>query len=173
MKRDDFLFEIRTEEIPAASLRGAREDLARGIGDALAQEGLAPASVESYATPRRLVVWARGVPERQPDRETEVLGPPAAAAFDAAGNATRAAEGFARAQKVEVSDLVVVDSPRGKTVAARRTVAGRSASKVLAEAVPRVVDGLSFPKTMRWGAGERSFVRPVRGVLAIYGGDVV
>jgi glycyl-tRNA synthetase beta chain len=173
MKRDDFLFEIRTEEIPAASLRGAREDLARGIGDALAQEGLAPDSVESYATPRRLIVWARGVPERQPDRETEVLGPPAAAAFDAAGHPTRAAEGFARAQKVEVSDLVVVDSPRGKTVAARRTVAGRSASELLGEVVPRVVDGLSFPKTMRWGAGERSFVRPVRGVLALYGGDVV
>ncbi|HSD71141.1 MAG TPA: glycine--tRNA ligase subunit beta [Thermoanaerobaculia bacterium] len=173
MKRDDFLFEIRTEEIPAASLRGAREDLARGIGEALADEGLAPESVESYATPRRLVVWARGIPERQADRETEVLGPPASAAYDASGRATRAAEGFARAQKVEVSDLVVVESPRGKTVAARRTVPGRSASEVLSEAVPRVVEALSFPKTMRWGAGDRSFVRPVRGVLALYGGSVV
>lgn len=173
MKRDDFLFEIRTEEIPAPSLRGAREDLARGITETLTQENLAPESVESYATPRRLVVLARGVPERQPDRETEVLGPAAAAAYDAAGRATRAAEGFARAQKVEVSDLVVIDSPRGKTVAARRTVAGRSASEVLAEAVPRVVEALSFPKTMRWGSGERSFVRPVRGVLALYGSRVV
>ncbi|HMA17564.1 MAG TPA: glycine--tRNA ligase subunit beta, partial [Thermoanaerobaculia bacterium] len=173
MKRDDFLFEIRTEEIPAAALPGARQDLARGIGDTLAEEGLAAEAIESFATPRRLVVWARNVPERQPDRETEVLGPPEATAFDAAGKPTRAAEGFARAQKVQVSDLVVVDSSRGRTVAVRRTVPGRTAPEVLGEAVPRIVAGLSFPKTMRWGAGERSFVRPVHGVLAIYGDQVV
>jgi glycyl-tRNA synthetase beta chain len=173
MKREDFLLEIRTEEIPAPALPAAREDLARGIGEALSEEGLAAESIESYATPRRLVVWARNVPERQTDREAEVLGPPAAAAFDPSGKPTRAAEGFARAQKVEVSDLVVVESARGKTVAVRRTVPGRPASDVLAEIVPRAVGALSFPKTMRWGAGERSFVRPVRGVLALYGKSVV
>ncbi|MDQ5872252.1 MAG: glycine--tRNA ligase subunit beta, partial [Acidobacteriota bacterium] len=173
VKRDDFLFEIRTEEIPAATLSAAREDLARGVSDALSQEGLAPEAVESFATPRRLVVLARGVPDRQSDRETEVLGPPAATAFGADGKPTRAAEGFARAQKVEVSELVVVDSARGKTVAVRRTVPGRAAADVIAEAVPRVVGALTFPKTMRWGAGERAFVRPVRGVLALFGGRVV
>ena len=173
MKRDDFLFEIRTEEIPAAALPGARDDLARGIGDALSEEGLAAESVESFATPRRLVVWARSVPDHQPDRETEVLGPPASAAFDPAGRPTRAAEGFAKAQKVDVADLAVVDSPRGKTVAVRRTVAGRAAADVLADVVPKVVAALPFGKTMRWGAGERSFVRPVRGVLALYAGRVV
>jgi len=154
-------------------LGGAREDLARGISEALSEEGLAPESIGSFATPRRLVVLARGIPDRQDDRETEVLGPPAATAFGADGKPTRAAEGFARAQKVEVSDLVVVDSARGKTVAVRRTVAGRAAADVIAEAIPRVVGALTFPKTMRWGAGERAFVRPVRGVLALFGGRVV
>jgi glycyl-tRNA synthetase beta chain len=173
MRSDDFLFEIRTEEIPAPALPAARKDLANGISEALSEQGLAPEAVESFATPRRLVVWAREVPERQSDRETEVLGPPATAAFDAGGKPTRAAEGFARAQKVEVSDLTVVESPRGRTVAVRRTVPGRSASEVLAEVVPRVVASLTFPKTMRWGEGDRSFVRPVRGVLAIYAGRVV
>ncbi|HEX9688405.1 MAG TPA: glycine--tRNA ligase subunit beta [Thermoanaerobaculia bacterium] len=173
MNRDDFLFEIRTEEIPAAALAGARQDLARGITDALSDERLAPEDVESYATPRRLVVWAKNVPDRQPDRETEVLGPPAAAAFDADGKPTHAAEGFARAQKVDVSDLAIVDSARGRTVAVKRTVPGRAAAEVLCEIVPRVVGALTFAKTMRWGAGERSFVRPVRGVLALYGGHVV
>ncbi|MDQ5858093.1 MAG: glycine--tRNA ligase subunit beta, partial [Acidobacteriota bacterium] len=71
------------------------------------------------------------------------------------------------------SELVVVDSARGKTVAVRRTVPGRAAADVIAEAVPRVVGALTFPKTMRWGAGERAFVRPVRGVLALFGGRVV
>ena len=173
MKRDDFLFEIRTEEIPAPALPAARKDLANGISEALSQEGLAPGAVESYATPRRLVVWARDLPDRQPDRETEVLGPPAAAAFDAAGKPTRAAEGFARAQKVDVSDLAIVESSRGRTVAARRTVPGRTTAEVLAEIVPKVVSSLTFPKTMRWGEGDRSFVRPVRGVLAIYAGRVI
>ena len=173
MKRDDFLFEIRTEEIPAATLAGARHDLARGIGEALEQEGVAAESVESYGTPRRLVVWARGIPERQSDSESEVLGPPASAAFGGDGKPTRAAEGFARAQKVDVSELEVVDSARGRTVAVRRRVPGRDAIDVLAKAVPRVIGELTFPKTMRWGTGERSFVRPVRGLLALFGARVV
>ncbi|HEY3173700.1 MAG TPA: glycine--tRNA ligase subunit beta [Thermoanaerobaculia bacterium] len=173
MKRDDFLFEIRTEEIPAATLAGARQDLARGIGDVLSQEGIGAESIESYGTPRRLAVWARGIPERQSDRESEVLGPAASAAFGPDGKPTRAAEGFAKAQKVDVSELEVVDSPRGRTVAVRRRVPGRDAIDVLAKVVPRVVGELTFPKTMRWGAGDRSFVRPVRGLLALYGGRVV
>ena len=110
---------------------------------------------------------------RQEDRSAEVLGPPASTAFDADGKPTKAAEGFAKAQKVDVADLVVVDSPRGKTVAARKSIPGRPAEEVLAEIVPRVVAGLTFPKMMRWGAGERAFVRPVRGVVALFGGRVV
>ncbi len=173
MNAQDFLLEIRTEEIPAPALLPARLELSRAAGDALAGEGLAPAAIEAYATLRRLVLVLRGLPERQEDRFAEVLGPPAANAFDADGKPTRAAEGFAKAQKVEVADLVVVDSPRGRTVAARKTIPGRAAAEVLAEVIPRVVGGLSFPKTMRWGGGERSFVRPVRGVVAVLGGRVV
>jgi glycyl-tRNA synthetase beta chain len=169
----DFLLEIRTEEIPASALLPARLELARRLSDAFAEEGLAPASSESYATPRRLAAVLRGLPERQEDRAAEVLGPPAANAYDADGRPTKAAEGFAKAQKVDVADLVVVDSPRGRTVAARRSIPGRAADEVLAEIVPRVVAGLKFPKMMRWGAGDRTFVRPVRGVVALFGGRVV
>jgi glycyl-tRNA synthetase beta chain len=169
----DFVFEIRTEEIPAPALLPARLELSRRLSDALAEEGLTPAATESYATPRRLAVVLRGLPERQEDRSSEVLGPPAGNAFDADGKPTKAAEGFAKAQKVDVADLVVVDSPRGRTVAARRMIPGRSTAEVLGEVVPRVVAGLAFPKTMRWGAGERSFVRPVRSVVAVLGGRVV
>jgi glycyl-tRNA synthetase beta chain len=169
----DFVFEIRTEEIPAPALMPARLELAKRLSEALADESLAPAAAESYGTPRRLAVILRGLPERQPERASEVLGPPESAAYDAEGRPTRAAEGFARAQKVEVGDLVVVDSPRGRTVAARKTVPGRPAEEVLAEVLPRVVSELTFPKSMRWGAGEESFVRPVRGVVALLGDRVV
>ncbi len=173
MKNQDFVFEIRTEEIPAPALLPARLELARRLSEALSEEALAPASVESYATPRRLAVILRGLPEKQGDRFAEVLGPPEASAFKPDGTPSKAAEGFAKAQKVDVTDLVVVDSPRGRTVAARKTIPGRDAAEILSEVVPRVVSELTFPKTMRWGSGERAFVRPVRGVLALLDGRVV
>ena len=173
MSRLDFLFELRTEEIPAPVLLPARLDLLRGVTEALAEEGLVAETAQSFATPRRLVLVLQRLPERQKDRTSEVIGPPASVAFDADGKPTKAAEGFARAQKVDVSELVVLDSPRGKTAAARRKIPGRPSRDILAEVVPRVVSALSFPKTMRWGAGGNVFVRPVRGVLAILGGEVV
>ncbi len=172
MIRRDFLLEIRTEEIPAAALAGARQGLQTRVTEGLKEEGLAAESAESLATPRRLILIVRGLPEKQEDRLSEVVGPPAAVAFDADGKLTRAGEGFARAQKVEPSELVVMETARGKTVAARRRVAGRPAAEVLAEVVPRAVAALTFPKTMRWGAGDRVFVRPVRGLLALFGSEV-
>jgi len=173
MNDQDFLLEIRTEEIPAPALLPARLELARATGEALAEEGLAPQKIESYGTLRRLALVVRGLPEKQADRAAEVLGPPESSAFGKDGTPTKAAVGFAKAQKVDVADLVVVDSPRGKTVAARKTIPGRDASEVLAEILPKIVAGLTFPKTMRWGEGSRSFVRPVRGVVALYGGKIV
>ncbi len=173
MDRGDFLLEIRTEEIPASSLEGARQDLLTRLTQALGEEGLVAESAESLATPRRLIAILRGLPERQEDRLSEVLGPPASVAFDADGKPTRAGEGFARAQKVDPSELVLVETPRGATAAARRRVPGRPAPEVLAEVVPRAVSMLTFSKTMRWGSGEHVFVRPVRGLLALFGGRVV
>src|SRR5215470_19666189 len=105
MSKQDFLLEIQTEEIPAPALTAARLDLLRAVVDALAEEGLVAESSESYATPRRLILVLRGLPDQQADRASEVIGPSASAAFDSDGKPTRAAEGFARAQKVDVSEL--------------------------------------------------------------------
>ncbi len=173
MTTRDFLLEIRTEEIPGPVVATARRDLARLVTEGLAEQGLAAEGAESYGTPRRLVLALRGLPEKQEDRHSEVLGPPASAAYDAEGHPTKAARGFARAQEIPVADLVVVDSPRGSVVAARRTIPGRRAADVLSEVVPRAVSAMTFPKTMRWGDGSRSFVRPVRGVVAVFAGQVV
>jgi glycyl-tRNA synthetase beta chain len=169
----DFLLEIRTEEIPGPVVETARRDLARRVAEGLSEIGLAAASTESYGTPRRMILVLRGLPEKLEDRHSEVLGPASSAAYDADGHPTKAARGFARAQEVPVADLVVVDSPRGPVIAARRTIPGRRTAELLAEVVPRAVEGMTFPKTMRWGSGARSFVRPVRGVVAVFGGQVV
>jgi glycyl-tRNA synthetase beta chain len=173
MTTHDFLLEIRTEEIPAPVVATARRDLARLVAENLAEQGLAAASSESYGTPRRLILILRGLPEKLEDRYSEVLGPPASAAYDAEGHPTKAARGFARAQEIPVADLVTIDSPRGPTVAARRTIPGKPAVEILAAAVPKAVLAMTFPKTMRWGDGGRAFVRPVRGIVAVFAGHVV
>ncbi|HWC66006.1 MAG TPA: glycine--tRNA ligase subunit beta, partial [Thermoanaerobaculia bacterium] len=146
----EFLLEVRVEEMPAGAIPGAKADLARKFTDALAEEGLAAESVAATATPRRLVVVVQGLPLRQEDRVVEVSGPPVERAIDADGRPTKMAEGFARAQGVDVSDLKRVRTARGEVLLARKTVAGRATAAILAEITPRLLSSMTFPKMMRW-----------------------
>jgi glycyl-tRNA synthetase beta chain len=171
--RSDFLLEIGTEEIPARMLAGALADLARELEAALGAAGFGPESVEAFGTPRRMAALVRGLPDRQADQDVEVVGPAVAVAFDATGQPTRAALGFARAQGVAPEDLVRVKGPRGECVGLRKVIAGRDAAAVLAEAVPAVVSAMTFPKTMRWGTGEHRFVRPVHSIVALLDDRIV
>jgi glycyl-tRNA synthetase beta chain len=171
--RHEFLLEIGTEEIPARMVQGALDALGRALVDAVAKADLGAASARLYGTPRRLAVLVDGVAARQPDQEAEISGPPVGAAYDAKGAPTRAAEGFARAQGVAVADLRRVRTTKGECVGLRRTIAGRTAGQVLAEAIPAILGGLYFPKTMRWGTGEHRFVRPVHSLVALLDGDVL
>ncbi len=169
----DFLLEIRTEEIPANALASAREQLAAGVERVLAEAGFSGASVRALSTNRRLAVKVRYLPARQEDRREEVTGPPRSAAFTADGAPTKAAEGFARKVGVPVEDLRLVETDRGEYVAATVLLNGRTTRDLLADALPGVVTGLHFPKMMRWGTGEHSFVRPVHGLVAVLDGEVV
>jgi glycyl-tRNA synthetase beta chain len=168
-----FLLEIGTEEIPARMVQGALDALGRALVEAVAKADLGAASARLYGTPRRLAALVDGVAARQPDQEAEISGPPVGAAYDAKGAPTRAAEGFARAQGVAVADLRRVRTPKGECVGLRRTIAGRTAGQVLAEAIPAILGGLYFQKTMRWGTGEHRFVRPVHSLVALLDADVV
>jgi glycyl-tRNA synthetase beta chain len=174
-----FLLEIGTEEIPARMVDGALRDLRRGLVAALVearllepQGGQQDAGV-GLGTPRRLALLVPGLRPRQPDREVSVTGPPVRAAYDAAGGPTRAAEGFARAQGVAVTELRRISTPKGECVGLLRRETGRPAAEVLAEAAPRIVEAMSFPKMMRWGDGRYRFVRPVHSILALLDGEVV
>ena len=132
----EFLLEIGAEEIPAGMIRDALDHLADAVAQALARHGLAGGEAWRSATPRRLVVRIDNVPERQADRDEEVVGPPATAGVDAAGAWTRAALGFAAKQGVDAAALAVTETPKGRYVAVRKRVAGRTAADVLAEALP-------------------------------------
>lgn len=168
----DFLLEILAEEIPAGVLPQARHDLLQGAAKALADARL-EGTFFVHSTPRRLALIARNLPERQPDAIVEVTGPPVSAAFDANGNPTKAAEGFARTNGIPVDMLERVATPKGEYVKARRLVEGRDTAEVLAEVVPPVVEKMTFPRMMRWGDGAPAWIRPVHSVVALLGGKVV
>ncbi len=177
MRRVDLLVEIGFEEMPAAYMPSAVEQIGEKTAKMLDDLRLKPAAgrdgMRVFATPRRLAVLCRDVPDVQGERTVEVRGPSKAAAFGRDGGFTAAAAGFARAQGVKPEDLVVRSTPSGEYVFAVRTDAGRPALQVLAEEVPGLLTSLEFPKSMRWGQGEFSFARPVRWVLALLGQDVI
>lgn len=172
MAGGEFLLEVRAEEIPARMLAPAMAELAAALAADLAGRDLA-AEIETAFTPRRLVLVARGLADREPDREERVVGPPAAVAFDAAGEPTKAALGFAARCGVAPADLERVATDKGEYLAATVRTAGRPTAEVLAEAVPRALAALAWPKTMRWGSGYGPWVRPVHGLVALFAGEVV
>jgi len=169
----ELLFEIGTEEIPSGYLPPALEELKAVASRLLAEQRLAFTSVRTLGTARRLVLFVDGLADRQADARREVVGPPKAAAFDAEGKPTKAAEGFARAQGVAVEALQVRALERGEYLVAVQEERGARTAEVLVGLLPKLLAALTFPKFMRWGDGGFRFVRPIRWLLAIHDGRVV
>lgn len=165
----EYLFELLVEEIPAWMLPhpGLRDGLAQLCK---AELGIDPAtSVTIGATPRRIFFRLSGLPAKQPDRQLEVKGPPIRAAFDDKGEPTQALLGFLRKNNATMEHVV-----RGEQyVTVERTVEGRAIAEILAERIPAIVAGLRWPKMMRWGRGEHSFIRPVHSIVSIFDGKPV
>jgi glycyl-tRNA synthetase beta chain len=158
-----FLLEIGIEEVPDWMIPDALENL-RLLFEKLS---IPFKSVTVDATPRRLVLRAEGLPERQSDSEERVLGPAKAAP-------PQAVAGFARKQGIKPEDLEVDSTPRGEYWAFTRKTAGRRTLDILAESLPGVVLGIYFPKTMYWtGKGGPRFIRPIRWIVALLGDQVV
>ncbi|MBX9882594.1 MAG: glycine--tRNA ligase subunit beta [Sphingomonas sp.] len=163
----DFLLELRSEEIPARMQTRAREDLAKLFAAELAKAGLRAGAVETYATPRRLTLIARGLPEATEAVSEELKGPRASAPPQALEGFLRKT-GLAREQLVERDGVLfaVIERP------------GRATADVLAEAMPAIVRAFPWPKSMRWGAASLSteslrWVRPLQGIVALFGEAVV
>ena len=164
-----FLLEIGTEELPPADVVDAIAQLKIAVPKLLADLRLEHGEIFVSGTPRRLAVLVDGVAARQANEESLVKGPPADRAFDADGAATSAAVGFARKNGVSVDALEVREEGAARYVYAVVRRAGRPATEVLAEALPGLVAGLRFGKTMRWNASGVAFSRPVRWLVALLG----
>lgn len=169
----DLLFEIGVEEIPSAALYAAITQLKKDAEKALAEERLGYDTLETFGGPRRLVVRVTQLAEGQEDRTLRVKGPSVKAAFDADGNPTRAAEGFARSRGIDVGDLVREDEGGGEYVFAVVDEVGRSTLEVLPDVLAQLAANLNWPKSQRWGNGTARFIRPVRTLVALFGEEVV
>ena len=168
-----FTLELRTEEIPANALPGAREQLADGIRTGLAEAGFKDCDTRVVSTSLRLIATVGNLPERQTDRTERMTGPPTRIAFDADGSPTKAAEGFAKKAGVTVDQLETETTDKGEYLAATVVHEGRQTTEILAELIPAVLAGMKFPKMMRWGLGEHFFVRPVHGLVALFDAEKV
>jgi glycyl-tRNA synthetase beta chain len=162
-----FLLEIGAEEIPDWMIPGALENLRSLFEETLANAGMPAQSVAVDGTPRRLVVRAEGLPERQADSEELVTGPPKAAP-------PAAVAGFAKKQGIAPEALAVQPSAKGEYYCYKKMVAGRPSRQILAEALPEIILKIYFPKTMYWtGKNGPRFIRPIRWIVALLGEEVV
>ena len=176
----ELLIEIGCEELPASWLPSLTRQVGEQVGAQLASVRLdCPMPPESFGTPRRLTVRVAKVADRQTDLEETLAGPPIRAAFDADGQPTRAALGFARKHGVDVARLSRVDTPKGVYLVYRRRQGGAAARSVLGGVLAATLRELTFPKQMHWdarlddGRGDLLFGRPIRWLLFLFGGRVV
>jgi glycyl-tRNA synthetase beta chain len=166
----ELLLEIGVEELPYQFIAPALASLKDSAEQMLKDHRLAFQSVCTLGTPRRLTLVVEGLAAQQTSMIKEVMGPSKAVAFDHAGQPTRAAAGFAAGQGVDVQELQIRRTPKGEYLFAVKQEQGRPANLVLKELLPQMIAKLSFPKAMKWNQTGVRFARPVRWLLALYGG---
>jgi glycyl-tRNA synthetase beta chain len=167
-----FLLEVGTEELPAGFLSDAIVQWKSRIPESLKTHNLPEAVVEVYGTPRRLAVLITDLPSQQADREEEIKGPPAQAAFKD-GQPTKAAIGFASKQGVDISALEIRPTDKGDFVFVNKQIPGRPIADILTELVPQWVWNLEGKRLMRWGHGDGRFSRPIRWLVTLLDGEIL
>lgn len=176
------LLEIGLEEMPSDVIASSLKQLAERTEQQLRDARLPASSAQVYGTPRRMTLYFEHIENRQETTTELIIGPPKRAAFDASGNATAAALGFAKSQGIALSDVQIVDvltlgdaakGKKGDYLTVKKEKAGKSAAHLLAEILPDVMSKLTFPRSMRWNETGVAFVRPIRSIAAIYDGRIV
>lgn len=165
----DLLFEIGAEEIPAGFMPNILGQLKQLAETKLNDAHLPFESIATYGTPRRLALIVKGLADTSAEISERHKGPSASIAYDADGNATKAAIGFARGKGLDVADLVVEDG----YIYAETKTAGVPAKDIVTDMLPQLITGLNFPKSMHWGNLDAKFVRPVRWVVALLDEEVI
>lgn len=165
----DLLFEIGAEEIPAGFMPNILGQLKQLAETKLNDAHLPFESIATYGTPRRLALIVKGLADTSAEISERHKGPSASIAYDADGNATKAAIGFARGKGLDVADLVVEDG----YIYAETKTAGVPAKDIVTDMLPQLITDLNFPKSMHWGNLDAKFVRPVRWLVALLDEEVI
>ncbi len=173
MSNKELFLEIGCEEIPAGFIPRAIAEMEAIVTKELALARLAFDEIKTLATPRRLVLVVKGIPSVQPDAEITATGPSIKAAYDADGKPTKAAEGFARGQGVDVAALKTITTDKGEYLFVTKQEVGRPTYELLTELLPALVANIPFKKSMRWGDGDVRFARPVHWIVALFDGTIV
>lgn len=173
MTTRDLLIEIGTEELPPKSLRQLSEAFAQQVKDGLQQAGLQHHAITAYATPRRLALLIPQLQTQQAGKSIERRGPALQAAFNAEGQPTQAALGFAKSCGVDMNAVEKLETDKGAWLVFRAQQAGQAAAAVLPQIVQKALDALPIAKRMRWGNRDAQFVRPVHWLVMLFGDDVI
>jgi glycyl-tRNA synthetase beta chain len=166
----EYFFELLTEEIPAWMHDAAQATLLQQLVKLTLDLGELPEDrnpVVVNSTPRRIIFFLSHIPLRENDRDEEVKGPPVKAAYDAEGKPTQALNGFLKKNNAAIGDVIA----GGDYIRVRRTINGRPAGEILQERVPQIIEALRWPKMMRWGNGEHSYIRPIHSIVSVFDGE--
>ena len=169
MNTDNLIVELGTEELPPKALKNLSEAFAQGIMQGLQQNELQYNNLRALATPRRLAVSVEGLQAQQADRVVEKRGPSVDVAFDTDGNPTKAAQGWARSNGIEVSQAQRLKTDKGEWLLHKAEVKGQSIETLLPGIVESALKQLPIPKPMRWGDSDAQFIRPVHNLTMVYG----
>lgn len=167
------LFELGCEELPPKSLKPLRDALQKSVTEQLAEADISFDSMKAFAAPRRLAIQIQGISDKQPDRTEQKRGPAIKAAFDADGNPTRAAMGFAKGLGIEASELTTINTDKGDYVGYEQTIHGQATTELLPAIFQTALDDLPIAKRMRSGASRNEFVRPVQWAVLMQDSAVI
>ncbi|MGP5537358.1 glycine--tRNA ligase subunit beta [Psychrobacter glacincola] len=167
------LFELGCEELPPKSLKPLRDALQASVTEQLNEAEISFDSIKAFAAPRRLALQIQGISDKQPDRSEQKRGPAIKAAFDAEGNPTRAAMGFAKGLGIEASELITINTDKGDYVGYEQVIHGQATTELLAAIFQTALDNLPIAKRMRSGASRNEFVRPVQWVVLMQDSTVI
>jgi glycyl-tRNA synthetase beta chain len=173
MMRHDLLIEIGTEELPPKALKRLMLAFAESIRSGVSAANLHCVNITPYATPRRLAVWVEQLDARQADKSVERRGPAVSAAYDSAGNPSRALLGFAASCGVSHDQLSRIETPKGSWLVHTAVQPGEATSELIPAIIQQALDALPIPKRMRWGSGSAEFVRPVHWLVVLFGDQLI
>ncbi|MFK3990143.1 glycine--tRNA ligase subunit beta [Psychrobacter sp. NPDC064578] len=167
------LFELGCEELPPKSLKPLRDALQASVTEQLNEAEISFDTIKAFAAPRRLALQIQGISDKQPDRSEQKRGPAIKAAFDAEGNPTRAAMGFAKGLGIEASELITINTDKGDYVGYEQIIHGQATTELLAAIFQTALDNLPIAKRMRSGASRNEFVRPVQWAVLMQDSTVI